>query len=95
LTAQGLGIDAVDVVRNANSLGLADRALERLSRKRVLEGTKAGVLTFRIEGKTYHYVNQLASQSRITDQDMAEGVSDLMKSNAVMQTRHGLLLRQK
>jgi flagellin len=95
LTAQGLGIDSIDVLRNNKSLDLADRALAKLTRKRVLEGTRANVLTFRIEGKAFHYVNQLASQSRITDQDMAEGVSDLMKSNAIVQTQNGLLLRQK
>lgn len=96
LTAEGLGLRAVDVIRNpGNSLDLADRALAKLTRKRVLEGTKANVLTFRIEGKTLHSINQLQSQSRITDQDMAEGISDLMKSSTLMETGHGLLLRQK
>jgi len=96
LTAESLGLSAIDVVRNANgALGIADRALLMLTRKRVLEGTKSSVITFRIEGKAYHYVNQLASQSRITDQDMAEGVSDLMRNSIILQTGQGLLLQSK
>jgi len=94
LTSAYLGLDGVDVVRRPEqAIAIADKALKTLTVKRVLHGVKANILTFRIEGKSYYYINLQSAQSRITDYDMAEGVSELVKNSVLVKTRYGILMK--
>ena len=96
LTTQNLGLDAVDVVRNANnSMGVVDVALTKLTKKRIIQGVQSNVLTFQIEGKSYQYINLQKTKSNISDLDMAEGISDLIKNSVLLQSQHGLIIRSK
>lgn len=96
LTAKGLGVDAIDVVHDPRgAFKMADRALTALSSKRVLQGVKSNTLRFRIEGKYFNIVNFEQSASRITDQDMAEGVSDLIRDSVLLKSKYGLIMRKK
>ena len=96
LTAKNLGLDAVDVMHNADaSIGIIDTALTKLTRGRILKGVQANILTFRIEGKSWYYINMLEAQSRITDMDMAEGISNLTRSSVMLKSQHGLLMKSK
>lgn len=94
LTSANLGLDAVDAVRNPDgSIDIVDKALERLTVRRVIQGVKSNVLTFRIEGRNFQYINLLRSESRILDEDMAEGISELIKNSVLLKSRYGLILK--
>ncbi len=93
LTVDGLGLDKIDVIRNKASLDVVDKVLTNFTRKRVLLGVKSNVLSLRIEGKNYNYINLLKSQSGITDLEMEQGVTELMKNNILLKTQNGLLVR--
>ena len=94
LTTEKLGLDKVNVIRDPQgAIGLCDNALKVLTVKRVMRGVKANILTFRIEGKSYYYLNLQAAESRITDYDMAEGISDLVRQSVLIKTRFGILVR--
>ena len=96
LTTQNLGLDKVDVVHNLqNSFQIVDDALTKLTVKRVLQGVKSNVLTFRIEGKSYQYLNLQKTESGISDLDMTEAITDLIKDSVQLKTRYGLILRSK
>lgn len=96
LTALKLGIDTIDVIhRPEDAIGLADSALKILTVKRIMQGVKVNILTFRIEGKSYYYLNLQEAESRITDQDMAEGISELVKSSILIKTKYGILMQGK
>ncbi len=94
LTTEKLGLDKINVVRDpGGAIGLCDEALKILTVKRVMQGVKANVLTFRIEGKSYYYLNLQAAESRISDIDMAEGISDLARQKVLIKTRYGILVK--
>lgn len=96
LTTQNLGLDAVDVIRNANnSMGIVDDAMTKLTKKRIIRGVQSNVLTFQIEGKSYQYINLQRTESNISDLDMAEGISNLIKNSVLLQSQHGLIIRSK
>lgn len=96
LTTKNLGLDKVDIVHNPDkSIGIVDAALTKLTKGRVLKGIQSNILTFRIEGKNWYYVNFVESVSRITDMEMSEGISDLVKNSVILKSQHGLLLRSK
>jgi flagellin len=94
LTTEKLGLDKINVVRDpGGAIGLCDEALKILTVKRVLQGVKANVLTLRIEGKSYYYLNLQAAESRISYYDMAEGISDLARQKVLIKTRYGILVK--
>lgn len=96
LTSVNLGLDKIDVIRNPETaIGITDSALKTLSVKRVMQGIKSNLLTYRIEGKSYYYINMMESESRITDLDMSEGISELIKNSVLIKTRYGLLMKGK
>lgn len=96
LTAENLGLDGVDVLHNPeNSIGLVDEAMTKLTRKRIIQGIKSNVLTFQIDGKSCQYLNLQRSESNISDLDMAEGISNLIKNSVVLKVQHGLIIRSK
>jgi len=64
-------------------------------RLRTRAGAKSNMLTFRIKGKYYYYVNMMAAQSRIMDQNMAEGITELIKNNVLLKTQYGIILKAK
>lgn len=93
LTSSALGLDAIDAVHNPDgSLEVADKALTELTVKRVMQGVKMNILTFRIEGRSYRYLNLQGAESRIRDADMTEGISDLIRSSVLLKSRYGLIL---
>lgn len=92
LTAEGLGIDRINVVRDpGGAIGLCDDALRVLTMKRVMQGVKANILTLRIAGKSYYYLNLQSAQSGISDLDMSEGISELIKQSVLLKTKYGVL----
>ncbi|HPS59456.1 MAG TPA: flagellin [Spirochaetota bacterium] len=94
LTTETLGLDKINIIRDPEgAIGLTDSALKVLTVKRVMQGVKANILTIRIEGKSYYYLNLQAAESRITDYDMAEGISELVKQSVLIKTRYGLLVK--
>jgi flagellin len=96
LTTFNLGLDDVDVVRNLyNSMELVDNALVQLTKKRVLHGVKSNILTFQIEGKSYQFLNLQRTESRISDLNMAEGITELIKNSIQLKVQNGLLIRSK
>lgn len=96
LTTRNLGLDAVDVVHNVNnSIGIVDEAMTKLTKKRIINGVQSNVLTFQIEGKSYQYLNLQRTESNISDLDMAEGISNLIKNSVLLQSQHGLILKSK
>jgi flagellin len=96
LTVGKLLPDNIDVVRDQDhSLGAVDNALKKLSRERVLKGVRSNILTFRIEGKSWHYLNFMRTESRILDADMAAGISELVKNSVQLKSRYGLIVRPK
>lgn len=96
LTSRNLGIDAVDVVRDPEgAIGIADTVLSGLTKKRVLQGVKSNILTFRIEGKSINVLNLQRSESSIRDLDMAEGAADLVKNCVLLKSGNSLIARPK
>ncbi|MCP4130553.1 MAG: hypothetical protein GY754_06185 [bacterium] len=96
LTTAKLGLNRVDVVRNLyKSIGIVDEAMKKLQKKRIVQGVKSNILTFRIKGKSYHYLNLQQAESTIRDMDMAEGISNLMKNNVLLKSQHGMLMKSK
>ena len=96
LTIDKLGLQKVNVVHNLwNSIGFVDEALEKLTKRRIYEGVKSNVITLRIKGKSYQYLNLQRSESLISDADMAEGISRLIKQSVLLKSNHGLILRSK
>jgi flagellin len=96
LTTYNLGLDDVDVVRNLhNSMELVDNALAQLTKKRVLHGVRSNILTFQIEGKSYQFLNLQRTESRISDLNMAEGITELIKNSVQLKVQNGLLIRSK
>jgi flagellin len=96
LTSRNLGIDAVDVVRDPEgAIGIADAVLSGLNKKRVLQGVKSNILTFRIEGKSINVLNLQRSESSIRDLEMAEGAVDLVKNCVLLKSGNNLIARPK
>lgn len=96
LTAEMLGLDAIDVVRSVQeSMKYIDEALTRLAKKRIIQGVKSNILTFQIEGKAYQYMNFQKVESGISDLDMSEGISELIKDSVQIKTNNGLLFKSK
>ena len=96
LTTQNLGLDAVDVVHNSQiSTGIIDDVMTKLTKKRIIRGVQSNVLTFQIEGKSYQYLNLQRTESNISDLDMAEGISGLIRNNVLLKSRYGLIIRGK
>jgi len=96
LTTLNLGLDDVDVVRNpVKSIGIVDDVLAKLMKKRVIQGVKSNVLTFQIEGKHYQFLNLQKTESLISDLDMAEGITELIKNSVLLKTQSGLIIRSK
>mgnify|MGYP001766874758 FL=1 len=94
LTTEKLGLDKINVVRDpGGAVGLCDVALRALTFKRVMQGVRANVLTLRIEGRSYYYLNLQAASARITDLDMAEGIMELSRQGVLVKTRYGVLMR--
>lgn len=94
LTTEKLGIDKINVIRDpGGAIGLCDNALKVLTLKRVMQGVRSNILTLRIEGKSYYYMNLQAAESRITDYDMAEGISELARQGILVRTRYGVLVK--
>ncbi len=96
LTTGNLGLNGVDVVHNVqNSLGLVDDAMTMLMTKRVVQGVKSNILTFKIEGKSYQFLNLQRSESNISDINMAEGITELIKNSVLFKAQHGLIIRSR
>ncbi|PKL17937.1 MAG: hypothetical protein CVV49_08565 [Spirochaetae bacterium HGW-Spirochaetae-5] len=96
LTTYNLGLDDVDVVRNLyNSMELVDNALAQLTKKRILHGIKSNILTFQIEGKSYQFLNLQRTESQISDLNMAEGITGLIKNSVQLKVQNGLIIRSK
>ncbi|PKL38944.1 MAG: hypothetical protein CVV44_08735 [Spirochaetae bacterium HGW-Spirochaetae-1] len=93
LTVTGLGLDKVSAVTGTEaSLGMIDAALSRISRARAILGSRDNILRLRIKGKSVYYVNLASSMSRISDLDMAEEISRLAESGALLKTSYGILI---
>lgn len=96
LTTKNLNLQQVDVVRNLyGSMELVDAALKKLRYLRVKAGTQDNILTFRIKGKSYHYLNLQAAESRISDLNMAEEISNLIKNSTILKTQYGTFMQSK
>ena len=96
LTANNLGIDKVDVVRNLyGSMKLVENAQTKLRRMRTLAGVRSNVLAYEIKGKYYRMVNIQSSESRIRDLNMAEEITGMMKNNVIMKSQYGVFLKAK
>ena len=94
INTQFLGVRGLSVVRNPyGALKQVDAALAKLIRIRSVAGIRSNTLALRIKGKTFYYVNLMASQSRITDLDMAEGIRRLMKNSVILKSQHGTLMQ--
>jgi flagellin len=96
LTLKGLGLQGLSVVRSPyGAAKRVDAAMKKIQRRRVLAGIKNNVLTFRIKGKEYYMVQAMSSLSRIVDQNMAEGIVNLIKNSTMLKAQHGVLLKSK
>lgn len=96
LTSANLGLNAINVVHDPEgATEIADTVLSKLTKQRVLQGVKSNILTFRIEGKSYNFINLQQSESSIRDLDMAEGVTELMKNCVLLKSRYGIIARPK
>jgi len=96
LTTGNLGLDGIDVIHNAeNSMGIIDDVLIKLTKKRIIQGVDSNILTFRIEGKKYQYLNLQRTESLISDLDMSEGISNLIKNSVLLKTQNGLILKSR
>lgn len=94
LTSLNLGLDDVDVVRNMQkSIKLVDEALERLTKDRVVRGLQSNLLTFQINGKNYLYLNLQKAESSMSDLDMAEGITKLIRNSVLLKTEYGLVYK--
>lgn len=96
LTTTNLDLDRIDAVHNVQgSIAIVDETLKILTVKSVLQGIKSNILTFRIEGKNYHFFNLQKAQSSITGIDISDGISELIRDSILFKTQNGILLRQK
>jgi flagellin len=96
LSAEYLGLDKLDAVHNPEkSIGLADEAMAKLTRKRIIQGVHSNILKFQIDGKSYQFLNLQKAESNISDLDMAEGISGLIKNSVLLKTEYGLIIRSK
>jgi flagellin len=96
LTVKNLALETIDVIHNSNpAIAVVDAALKKLTRERILKGVRSNILTFRIEGKSWYYINLVESESRIRDMDMAAGISDLIKNSVTLKSQYGLIFRPK
>jgi len=95
LTTKNLGIDKVDVVHHLyKSYDMIKAAQKKLLRRRVLQGVKSNILTFRIKGVALYYVNLAESASRMGDMDISEGVTELMKNSIRLKFNNGILIKR-
>lgn len=95
LTTSHLGIDKVSVVNNLyGSYALVEEALKHLRKLRTGYGALTNVLEFQIKGKTMYYINFTASESRMRDLNMAEGITNLINNSVILKTRYGILLKK-
>ncbi len=93
LTARGLGLDKVNVVKNLHgSMPIVEKAMKKLRRQRAVSGIKENTLTLRIKGKMLYLVNMTASMSRSGDADMAAEMAKLSKNGTLYQTAQGALM---
>lgn len=96
ITTVNLGIDGIDVVHKVQeSIKFVDDALTKLTMKRVMQGVQTNILTFQIEGKSYQYLNLQRSESNISDLNMAEGITELVKNSVQVKMQNGFLIRSK
>ena len=96
LTLKGLGLDNLTVIRSPyKAVQLVDAAMQKIRRRRVAAGIKDNVLTFRIKGKEHYAIQALSSLSRIVDQNMAEGLTSLIKNSTLIKAQHGVLMKAK
>ncbi len=96
LTTFHLGLDDVDVVRNLyKSMELVDSALTVLTKKRIVHGVKSNILSFQIEGKSYQFLNLQRTESLISDLNMSEGITELIKNSVQLKVQNGMLIRSK
>jgi len=96
LTLKGLGLQNLSVLRSPyKAIKLVDNAMKKIRRRRVIAGVKDNVLTFRIKGKEYYAIQAMSSLSRILDQNMAQGIMNLIKNSTMLKAQHGVLLKAK
>ncbi len=94
LTTNRLGLDKINVTTDPRgAIGLADTALNALTVKRIMRGVKTNILTLRIRGKSYYYLNLQRAESGMTDLEMEEGISELAGESVLIRTRYGVLVR--
>lgn len=93
LTAEGLGLSGLDVTRDLQgAYKMVDDAMDRVIRMRAVQGTKEGLLTMRIEGQTFYYVNLQSAQSRIRDLNMAEEITSMINTGTALKFNYGVIL---
>lgn len=96
LTVKRLGLDNVDVIKDPyTSMKLVDAAMEKVQKKRIVAGIKGNILKLRIDGAEIYYVNAVSSLSRISDQDMSEGIRTLSGNSILIKAQYGLLIKSK
>ena len=93
LTSDGLGLSELDVTRNLQTAyQMVDDAMNRVMRMRTVQGSKESLLTMRIEGQTFYYVNLQSAQSRIRDLNMAEEISSMINTGTALRFNYGVIL---
>jgi flagellin len=96
LTVKNLGLKEVNVVRDPyKSMRSVDEALKKVVRRRIIAGVKSNVFTYRIKGVEYYYVNMTESLSKMLDQDLARGISELSKKSILLKTEYGIFMMGK
>ncbi|OHD68548.1 MAG: hypothetical protein A2W19_12205 [Spirochaetes bacterium RBG_16_49_21] len=96
LTAVSLGISRINVaIDPPDCIKAVDAAMSTVTKMRSHSGARANILEFRIKGRSFYYVNLQASESRIRDLDMAEGISSLLKNYTLLKFDYGLIIMGK
>ena len=96
LTTDKLGLKDVNVVRNLyGSMKHVDNALKMLQKRRIIQGIRSNILTFRIKGMSYNFLNLQRAESGIRDLDMARGISRLMKNKVLLKSQYGIIIKSK
>lgn len=93
-TAAGLGVANVSVVRDpGGAIEKIDAGLQKIRYLRTAAGARQNVMTWRIQGAELRLVNLVSTYSRISDLEMAEEISELVRGGILLKTQYGTVLR--
>ena len=96
LTAQYLGLEGVDVVKNPyGAFQKVESAMKTIRFLRTSAGVKSNVLSFQIQGKTLYALSMAQTVSTMVDADLGERIAEIIRGGVSLKIQYGILLKGK